>query len=245
MRDILLDIISHIDGLKAVNTVKVTGTDKETKIFTKDDNRTVVINGKFKNTHPNFIGVFGIPNLSKLKTILGFEEYDEKALVEIRKSKVLGEEEEVPTSIHFENEAKDFVNDFRLMSKATVESQLQELTFKLKDWDVEFSPRIASIQRLKRQAQANSEESSFRFITENNNLKIKFGDASTSSGNFVFEPDIKVKISDTWHWPVEQINFILGLVGDKKISLSDKGAIKITVDSGLVSYDFIILGQTK
>ena len=244
MKDILSDIISHIDGLKGINTVKVTGTEKETKIFTKDDSRTVVINGVFTNPHPEFMGVFGIPNLSKLKTILSFDEYDSESLFEVRKSK-FDDEGEIPTSFHFETKSKDFINDFRLMSKATVESQLQELTFKLKDWDFTFEPKVASIQRLKRQAQANSDESTFRMTTDNGNLKVMFGDASTSSGNFIFEQGITAKVTDSWHWPVEQVNFILGLVGDKKMSISSKGAMQISVDSGLVKYDFIILGSTK
>ena len=244
MRDILLDIITHIDGLKGINTVKITGTETETKLFTKDEARSVIINGKFKTPNTDLVGVFGIPNLNRLKTIIGFDEYGEDAIFEVRKSKE-DDSELTPTSFHFESPAGDFVNDFRLMGTATVESQLKELSFKLKTWDVEFSPSVASIQRLKRQAQANSEETSFRMTTENGALKVMFGDAATTSGNFVFEPNVKAKISPTWHWPVEQINFILSLVGDKTFYINNQGASRIIVDSGLIEYEYIVPAQTK
>ena len=42
--------------------------------------------------------------------------------------------------------------------------------------------------RLKMQAQANSEELNFTTKTEGGDLKIFFGDPSTHSGNFVFQP---------------------------------------------------------
>ena len=39
--------------------------------------------------------------------------------------------------------------------------------------------------------------------------------------------------------PVAQVQAILGLDGDKTMSISDQGAMQITVDSGMVKYDYI------
>ena len=38
---------------------------------------------------------------------------------------------------------------------------------------------------------------------------------------------------------------ILGLTGDKKFSISDEGAAKITVNTGIATYDFILPAQSK
>jgi len=93
--------------------------------------------------------------------------------------------------------------------------------------------------------QANSEESTFRTVVEKTDLKVYFGDPSTHSGNFVFQSDVSGKLSSKWQWPVKQVTSILGLPGDKKMKISDQGAMEITVDSGLAVYRYLLPGQTK
>jgi hypothetical protein len=44
---------------------------------------------------------------------------------------------------------------------------------------------------------------------------------------------------------VKQVTSILGLPGDKKMKISDQGAMEITVDSGLAVYRYLLPGQTK
>ena len=117
--------------------------------------------------------------------------------------------------------------------------------FKGATWNVEFEPTIAGIQRLKRQASANSEEKNFTVKTENGDLKILFGDPSTHSGNFVFQPQVSGTLSRAWMWPVKEFLAIMDLPGDKTVKISDKGAAEITVDSGLASYRYLLPAQSK
>jgi hypothetical protein len=243
MKDILQDIIAHTSALGFIDLIRVAGTDKETTLNALAQDRKVVVNGTFKNPHPEFIGVVGMPNLGKLKTILGFEEYDDKAKIYVTKQNRDGVD--VPTAIHFETAAGDFVNDYRFMSKSVVEEMVKSVTFKGTNWDIDFEPSVASILRLKKQSSANSEEETFRTVVENGNLVIKFGDPSTHSGSFVFQSGVSGNVSAKWHWPVSQINSILSLPGDKKMRIADAGAMEITVDSGLSVYRYLIPGQTK
>jgi hypothetical protein len=72
-----------------------------------------------------------------------------------------------------------------------------------------------------------------------------FGDASTHSGEFVFQNAVKGKLAHTWSWPVAQVQAILSLSGTSTMSISDQGAMKISVDSGLAKYDYILPAQSK
>jgi hypothetical protein len=92
---------------------------------------------------------------------------------------------------------------------------------------------------------AHSEEPTFNVMTKDNNLVFSFGDASTHAGEFVFQHGIEGTLTHTWSWPVAQVQSILGLDGDKTVSISDQGAMQITVDSGMVKYDYILPAQSK
>lgn len=243
MKDNLQDLIQHTLGLGVIDLVKVVGTDQETQISAIAEDKSVVVNGTFKTPVADFIGTFGMPNLGKLKTILSFDEYDENATINV--TRVNKDGEDIPTAIHFETSAGDFVNDYRLMSKTIIEDKVSNVTFKGANWNVEFEPSVAGILRLKKQASANAEELNFTTKTDNGDLKIYFGDPSTHSGNFVFHAGVSGTLSRNWMWPVRVFLSIMDLPGDKTIKISDQGAAEITVDSGLAVYQFLLPAQAK
>jgi hypothetical protein len=244
MKDFLKDVIQYTHGLGVVDLVRVVGTEEETTVNAMSEDKSVIINGVFNAPVADFIGTFGMPNLGKLKTIIGFDdEYDADSVISVIRE--VRDNEDVPTTIHFETKNKDFVNDYRLMAKNIVEGKVKNVTFKGATWNVEFEPSIASILRLKKQASANSEEVTFATKTENNDLKIYFGDPSTHSGNFVFQSGISGKLSRTWNWPVKVFLSIMDLPGDKTVKISDQGAAEITVNSGFATYSYILPAMGK
>ena len=244
MKDFLQDLIQNTHGLGIVELVKITGTDTLTKVEAIAEDRSVIISGTYKTPVADVIGVFGMPNLGKLRTILGFsEEYDENANISIIRE--IKDGNDIPTTIHFETKNKDFINDYRLMTKEIVENKVKTVTFKGASWNVEFEPTVASILRLKKQASANSEEVTFSTKTEKGNLKVFFGDPSTHSGNFVFQTDVTGTLSKSWDWPVKVFLSIMDLPGDKTVKISDQGATEITVDSGLATYTYILPAHAK
>jgi hypothetical protein len=243
MKDYLQDLIQHTQGLGNVDLIKVTGTDQETQINAIADDKSVIVSGTLASPISDFIGVFGMPNLGKLKTILGFEDYDEHAKINVVRG--TRDDPDAPANIHFETKAGDFINDYRLMSKAIVEEKVKHVMFKGATWNVEFEPTIAGIQRLKRQASANSEEKNFTTKTENGNLMVYFGDPSTHSGNFEFHPGVTGTLNKAWMWPVKEFLSIMDLPGDKIIRIGDAGATEIVVDSGLAVYRYLLPAQAK
>jgi hypothetical protein len=243
MKDNLQDLIQHTHGLGVVDLIKIFGTDQETQIAAIAEDKSVVVTGTFKTPLADFIGTFGMPNLAKLKTILGFDDYDDKAIINV--TRVNKDGVDTPTTIHFETSSGDFVNDYRLMSKTIIEEKVRNVTFKGAAWNVEFEPTVAGIMRLKKQASANSEENNFTTKTDNGDLKIFFGDPSTHSGNFVFHTGVTGALSRQWQWPVKVFLAIMDLPGDKIVKISDAGAAEITVDSGLATYRYLLPAQAK
>lgn len=243
MKDYLLDLIQHTNGLGVVELVKVDGTATETKISALAEDKSVIVFGTFKAPISDFVGTFGMPNLSKLKTILSFDDYGENATINVNRENREGVD--VPAAIHFETNAGDFVNDYRLMAKSVVEDKVKAVTFKGATWDVTFEPTVAGIMRLKKQASANSEELNFKTKTENGDLKIYFGDPSTHSGNFVFQPSVSGNLTRPWQWPVKVFLAIMDLPGDKTVRISDAGAAEITVDSGIATWQYLLPAQAK
>jgi hypothetical protein len=240
MKDHLLDLVQHTYDLGCIDLIKVTGTTADTTVNGVAEDKSVILEAQFANPVADFIGTFGMPNLGKLKTLINLQEYREDAKLAITK-RATGE----PDGITFENKAGDFRNNYRFMASEIVNDKLKTLKFKGVNWHITFEPTVAAIQRLRMQAQANSEEQNFQVKTENKNLKFFFGDHSTHSGNFVFQPDVTGTLKHSWSWPVAQVISILGLTGDKTMKISDDGCMQITVDSGMAVYNYILPAQTK
>lgn len=240
MRDYLLDLVEHTYDLGCIDLVKITGDDASTQIAGLAEDLSVVIQGNFKDPVADFIGTFGMPNLSKLKTLLNLQEYREEAKLTITR-KATGE----PDGINFENKVGDFRNNYRFMASEIVNDKLKTAKFKGVNWHIEFEPTNASIQRLKWQMSANAEEPNFQAKTENGDLKFFFGDHSSHAGNFVFQSGVAGQLKRAWSWPAAQVAAILSLTGDKIMRISDDGAAQITVDSGIAVYNYILPAQSK
>ena len=243
MKDFLQDLVAHTHSLGFLPLVKVSATNKETAIESMAEDRSVIVNAKTHQPVDNFEGVFGMPNLNKLDIHLKCPEYKENFSIDVVTQERNGEV--IPTGLHFKNGAGDFQNDYRFMNSDIINEKLKTVKFKGAAWAIEFVPTMASIQKLKFQATAHTEETTFQVSTDNNNLVFSFGDASTHAGSFVFQAGVEGKLRQVWSWPVNQVMSILNLTGDKTMRISDVGAMKITVDSGIAEYDYILPAQSK
>lgn len=243
MKDILQDIVSHTQNLGFLTTVKVTGTDSKTTINSMADDRSVIMEAETNAPYPDMIGTFGMPQLNKLKYLLDGSEYKEDAKITVTFAERNGET--IPVGIHFENKDGDFKNDYRFMNQEIINEKMKTVKFRGVKWDVEIEPTQSSVARFKFQAGANNEHPTFLAKTDGGNLKFIFGDASTHGGEFVFAHDVSGKLDRGWTWPVLPILSILTAsdVNNTKMSLSNEGAIQITLDSGLATYKYIIPAQ--
>ena len=242
MKDILQDIVSHTHKLGFITTLKVTA-ETTTDIESMADDRSVIMKATTHNPVGEFVGIFGMPDLGKLSYHLSNPEYKDNAQIEVIQDERNGQV--IPTHIHFENAGGDFQNDYRFMNTATIEEKLKSVKFKVNEYDVEIEPSSASIARMKLMAGAHSEETVFQVKTEDGDLNFYFGDLNTHAGKFTFQHSVDGTLTHTWAWPVAQTIAILNLDGDKTMSITDQGAMKISVDSGMAKYDYILPAQQK
>lgn len=243
MKDQLLDIVQHTHSLGGIDLVKVVGTETETVVNAIAEDRSVIVEGKFAGPVAEFIGTFGMPNLGKLNTILNISEYKEDAKLTIIQQNRMGED--VPAGINFVNKAGDFKNDYRFMFAEVINDKMKTVKFKGVKWGVEVEPSNLSIQRLKFQASANSDQTTFVAKTNSGELKFYFGDHSSHAGDFTFATGVTGSLSKSWSWPVNAVISILSLPGNKVLRISDEGAAQITVDSGIAIWNYTLPAQTK
>jgi hypothetical protein len=243
MKDFLQDLVAHTHSLGFLPLVKVSASNKETSIESMAEDRSVIVSAKTHTPVESLEGVFGMPNLNKLDIHLKCPEYKENFSIDIVTQERNGET--IPTGLHFKNGAGDFQNDYRFMNSDIINEKLKTVKFKGAAWTIEFVPSMASIQKLKFQASAHTEETTFQVSTDGSNLVFSFGDASTHAGSFVFQAGVDGKLRQTWSWPVNQVMSILNLTGDKTMRISDVGAMQIAVDSGIAQYDYILPAQSK
>jgi hypothetical protein len=243
MKDILQDIVGHTHNLGFLNIVKITGDEKKTLIDSMADDRTVIMYAETANPYPDMVGVFGMPQMNKLKYHLDCPEYREDAKIEV----VTGDRngETIPVGLHFENKAGDFKNDYRFMNTEVINEKLKTVKFRGVAWHVEIEPSVQAIQRFQFQASANNEHTTFLAKTENGNLKFTFGDQSSHGGEFIFATGVTGNLNKGWTWPVSSVLSILKIAdaNNAKISFSNEGAMQITLDSGLATYKYIIPAQ--
>jgi hypothetical protein len=243
MQDLLKDIVSHTHNLGFLSMAKITGSADKTLIDSMAEDRTVILYGETANPYPEFVGLFGMPQLNKLKFHLDCPEYKENAKIEVMTADRNGEE--VPVGLHFENTAGDFKNDYRFMNSEVITEKLKTVKFRGVNWHVEVNPTVQAIQRFQFQATANNEHTTFLAKTESGNLKFVFGDQSTHGGEFVFATNVAGSLNKAWTWPVAPVLSILKIAdaNNAKVSFSNDGAMQIELDSGIAIYKYIVPAQ--
>lgn len=243
MKDFLQDLVAHTLPLDGIELLKITASDDETLIESLSTTKTVILSATTKTSIPGFAGVFGMPNLNKLDIHLKCPMYKENGTIDVDYS--VKNDEKIPSSLLFSNETNDFNNSYRFMSSELVKSRIPQTTFKGAVWDIDIVPSVLSIQKLKFQANAHSEETVFEVSTNANNLIFSFGDSSTHAGSFIFEHNISSPLKRAWEYPVKETLSILGLSGDKTMKISNAGVMQITIDSGLAEYNYFLPANSK
>lgn len=243
MQNLLKDIVAHTVKLGFLNIIKVTGTETQTAIDSMSDDRTVVMHAETKDPYPQMIGMFGMPQLEKLRYLVDGSEYQNDAIINV--TTAVRNEETIPVGLHFENQAGDFKNDYRFMNSDIINEKIKTVKFRGATWHVTLSPSMNSVQRFQFQAGANTEYTTFVAKTDGDKLVFTFGDPSSHAGEFVFATGISGKITKAWSWPITQVLAILKIAdtNNTTLSFSNDGAMQIELDSGIANYQYIIPAQ--
>lgn len=237
MKNFLQDLVSHTHSLGILPIVRVTATESEVSIDSLAEDNSVILYAKTLLPVPNLVGVCGMPNLNKLDLHLKCPEYKENASIKLIYNNE--EDQTTPAGLLFKNEKGDYSNEYRFMSKAILDRKLEEVECPDFYWNVEFQPLQTSIQRFKYQIATHTEELTFSISLQQSDIVFKFGSSISHAGSFVFQPNVTGRLHSTLIFPKNTVLSVLNLSGDKKIKLSDSGAMLISVDSGIAVYDYI------
>jgi hypothetical protein len=245
-RDIVQDIVKHTAGLGFITSVKVTGTDESTTLDAMDADRTVILQAKLHNTVEEFNGEFGLGNLGFLAGVTGLGNYQtDDATVEV----VARDRNGVSSPDHLMfKDADGNTDQYRFMSKEIIEQTLQTVKFKGVEWDVTLEPTKAKVNELQQVAGIyGGIEPNFTVKTEGTDLIVTVGAADGSfTGKRTFAQNVNGEITEGYAWPLAQVLAILklGMSGTCVMQISKKGALMISVDSGIGKYDYILPALT-
>ena len=245
-KDIVQDIVKHTAGLGFIQAVKVTGNSGKTELNAMDPDRTVILKAKLHGDYPEFSGEFGLGNMGLLQGITKLTNYNaDGATVEVVSRERNGEN--APDHLLFKD--KDCNKDqYRFMSKEIIEQALQAVKFKGVEWDVTVEPTKQKVAELNEVAAIyGAIEPNMRIKNQDGNLNLSVGASDGSfTGNRTFANNVDGEINHEMAWPLAQVLAILklGMSGACVMSISTKGALQISVDSGLAKYDYILPAQT-
>jgi len=245
-RDIVQDIVKHTAGLGFITSVKVTGTNESTTLDAMDADRTVILQAKLHNTVEEFNGEFGLGNLGFLAGVTALSNYQaEDSTVDV----VARDRNGVSSPDHLMFKDVDGNTDqYRFMSKEIIEQTLQTVKFKGVEWDVTLEPTKAKVNELQQVAGIyGGIEPNFTVKTEGTDLIVTVGAADGSfTGKRTFAKNVTGEITEGYAWPLAQVLAILklGMSGTCVMQISKKGALMISVDSGIGKYDYILPALT-
>lgn len=245
-RDIVQDIVKHTAGLGFIAAVKVTGTDSETLLDAMDTDRSVILKAKLHTAEPDFQGEFGLGNLGFLSGVAGLANYQaEGATVEVGHRDRNGVS--TPEQLMFKD-ADGNTDRYRFMTKELVEQALQTVKFKGVEWDITVQPTKQKVSELQQVAGIyGGIEPNFTVKTEDGNLIFTVGAQDGSyTGKRKFATNVDGELREGFAWPLSQVLAILklGMSGTCIMQISSKGALQISVDSGIAKYDYILPAQT-
>ena len=229
-KDVIQDIVKMTAGLGFINAVKVTGNDTETTLDAMDTERTVILKAKLHNTLPEFAGEFGLGNLGFLSGVSALPNY----------------KEETATIDVVSREGN--TDQYRFMSKEIIDQNLQTVKFKGTEWDVTFEPTKAKVAELQAVAGIyGGIEPNFTVKTLDGNLEITVGAADGSfTGKRTFAQNVDGELNEGYAWPLNQVLAILklGMTGTCVFQISKRGALQISIDTGIGKYDYILPALT-
>ena len=244
-KDFVHDMCKYVVSTGFFEKIKIVASANDVIVESLEKDNEVVLKGKFKEGITGIDGEFGLSNLDLLKHITNDSEFSlpETALKIVTETKG---NEVIPTEFAYENKSKTFIN-YRFMPKQFVPNQP---TFKDPVWEITINPSKLSTQQFNWAAAGlGSYEQYFIPKVVNGELKFFIGEdaAAAQRGGIVFSSNIKVPFDTKHKWKIAPIQTVLKLAdsADCDLSFSTKGAIRITLNTGIGEYKFLFPAKIK
>lgn len=253
--DYLRDMVKYTSRL-GFNTLELNGENGIITIEGSDENnKTLVLKGKFLKPVTELNGRCGFGNVEWLSNYVNAYDHKDDTAIIVRKDATVSVEvrddddnivmdasgepkmksvtQNVIEEIIFER-GTQMKNEYRVMDVRMLSDQPK---FGGLPWDIEIEPTSHAIDLLATQA-GFGVENHFGIIVDDKTLYLTFGKTAVIE----FAYDVEGEISKPWEWDVKKILDVLKLSSGAKCSMhfSDRGALQITLNSGLAEYNYII-----
>lgn len=236
----LSDVIKHC-ALTNIETIKVTGDDKETKVQTFDSDKTLFIEGILTDVIPEFVGEFGITNLKMLNGLLGFTNYQtDGANFKVRTRDIGGNK--VLDQFEFKGAGSKSV--FKLMDIQHVPTQASIANI---PWSITLDEISKSkLTEFQQFAGLYSEiDKHFTVLLEDGNLVVRFGKDASSlhSGSMNFAENVAGTLTGELTFPVDKFLTLMKIAvsaSSSKLMLSSKGLLGVEVVTNYGSYKYFL-----
>jgi len=244
--DNLKDIVKHTHGLGFIDTVKVDGSADKAEVSAMATDRSVVMYGELRNPIEGLEKTVGLSRIGILAGMLNFPPFTKSdATITIEHQERGGVD--IPCEIEF-NTDSGHAASYRFMSSEAVEEHLRIPPFKGVKWDVVVEPTKHALEDLKYfSGVLGSYEPTFSVRTKAGILEFLIGTGPTDRSIVPFATNIDGELKHGWSWPLNQVLAVLKLASSAEctLSISDQGALKIDVDSGLGHYEYILPAKSK
>lgn len=245
VKDIMQDVVKNAVSTGFFDKIKITATKKSVSIEALESNKQVILKAMTTQGVTGWEGEFGLANLSLLQNVVNDPEFAHKDSQLEMQYQVKGGQD-VPSELHYTNKSKTFVA-YRFVGKEMVPDQPK---YNEPQWDVVVSPSKAAIQQFAWAANSlSSYEQYFIPKTVDGNLKFFIGEENGANqrGGVQFASNVTGEFDSNHKWPISQIAQVLKLTDgtDAEMKFSVKGAIQLTLQTGLVEYKFVFPAKMR
>lgn len=241
IKDSFKDILKHTHGLSFITDVKITGDqeNRATTIGAIAEDKSVVLYGVLNNELEDLSdNVVGLARMSVLQGYLNFGAFaGDKSTIKIIKKERNGVD--TPQEIKF-NSGNGHTANYRFMGEEAA-NDIKIPKFKLSEWDIEIKPTSDNLKDLSYFAGIlGGFEPSFSAVVDDGVLSFHIG----TGGDRTIVPisEVTGDLEKNLSFPLAKVLSILklGETGECDLKISDKGALMITVDSGIGVYQYIV-----
>ena len=236
-KDFMQDICKYSVATGFFEKIRVVATAKEATVESFDNG--IVIKGKVAGGVADLEGEFGLSTLDLLRHITSDPEYNTKETTFTPVYETRDGEKD-PIEFSYKNKSNTFIT-YRLMQKKLIPNQPK---FKEPTWDAIIKPSKSSVQQFAWAASALSTYEQY-FIPKviDGELKFFIGEENAASqrGGIVFASDLATNFDCKMRWNISKIMTVLKLgdTADCEMSISTKGGIRITLNTGVGTYNYM------
>lgn len=245
MRTVLLDVIRQCSSL--VDVIKVTGTDRETRLQAVDDKLSLFVEANLKEPLLELEGEFGITYLKLLKGLLEFPSYAAENAT-FRVTRRTADETNAPETFEFKD-GRGAGSTFRLMNAKNVPEQAEIRSI---PWSITFITNKSKMAEFQQLAKLYDEVDKVFVPTiegEGNDLVFLIGDANSSThhGSVVIEQGIEGSLRGDACFSTGQFLEVLKLCGnnDVTVKISARGVLGVEMETEYGVYRYYLRAATR